>query len=196
MEHPGIPRPLELVRQRRNRNLRITLRPFQAIRVSAPPTLATKRIQVFLDSRRDWILKQLDVVRRKEALILGRVASLGPQSRSCIDRRLNEELRDLAAGLGVPLKRISYRNQSSRWGSCSARGSINLNRALILLPDHLRRYVMLHELVHLQHPNHGNRFWNALDKVYPGARSADRELSAYAIPPANLFLAELHQRIH
>ena len=53
----------------------------------------------------------------------------------------------------------------TRWGSCTARNSINLNSWLILLPDHLSDYVILHELAHTLHKDHGRRFWTELDRV-------------------------------
>ncbi|MFC1990575.1 M48 family metallopeptidase [Chloroflexota bacterium] len=59
---------------------------------------------------------------------------------------------------------MSIRNQKTRWGSCSHKNNINLNMKLVLLPDELVDYVILHELVHTRIHNHSKRFWVELDK--------------------------------
>lgn len=69
--------------------------------------------------------------------------------------------------------RVSVRNQRSRWGACSSRGAITLNWRLIQMPASVADYIMLHELVHLRHPNHSRRFWRAVAAVCPGWRDAE-----------------------
>lgn len=63
--------------------------------------------------------------------------------------------------------RITVRNQRTRWGSCSCRGTISLNWRLIQIPSEVCEYVILHELCHLLHLNHSRRFWAAVGKVCP-----------------------------
>jgi predicted metal-dependent hydrolase len=82
----------------------------------------------------------------------------------------------LGAPHGLRPVRVQVRNQQSRWGSCSTRGSIALNWRLVQMPDEVADYVMLHELVHLEHPNHSTRFWRRVAVVCPGWRSAERWL--------------------
>jgi predicted metal-dependent hydrolase len=61
--------------------------------------------------------------------------------------------------LGRPCKRISIRDQQTRWGSCSASGNLNFSWRLILAPEHVLDYVVAHEVAHLAEMNHGKRFW-------------------------------------
>ena len=68
---------------------------------------------------------------------------------------------------GQSYRAISIRNQSGRWGSCSARRCISLNWRLILLRPELQDYIMLHELAHLTEMNHGKGFWALLDRYDP-----------------------------
>ena len=75
---------------------------------------------------------------------------------------------ELAAKNGFAYKALSFRNTVSRWGSCSADNSISLSINLMLLPDRLVDYVILHELCHTVHKNHGPRFHELLDKVTGG----------------------------
>lgn len=67
-------------------------------------------------------------------------------------------------------------NQSSRWGSCSGKGTISLNWRILLLPFPLGNYVLYHELAHLEHMNHSSQFWDYLDSLVPGAKKIDKEL--------------------
>ena len=80
---------------------------------------------------------------------------------------LGAELHRLAATRGRRVHGISVRNQRTRWGSCSARGSISLNRNLVFLPAELTETVLLHELCHLDELNHSPRFWTLLADAVP-----------------------------
>ena len=69
--------------------------------------------------------------------------------------------------LGLKFGSLSVRDQSSRWGSCSARRGISLNWRLVLLSPALQDYIILHELAHLSEMNHSKRFWSLLDHYDP-----------------------------
>jgi predicted metal-dependent hydrolase len=77
-----------------------------------------------------------------------------------------EYLRDLvtheAHRLGLKPSAVVIRDQKTRWGSCSSAGTISLNWRLLLAPEEVARYVVVHELVHLRHPNHSKSFWRTL----------------------------------
>ena len=87
----------------------------------------------------------------------------------------------LAAQHGFIYRKIFLKNMKTRWGSCSAALNINLNIHLMQLPSHLIDYVILHELVHTVHKNHGPDFWKALDRITGKAKTLDRELKNYRI---------------
>jgi predicted metal-dependent hydrolase len=73
-------------------------------------------------------------------------------------------------------RRVTVRNQISRWGSCSQLGEISLNWRLILLPPDIQDYVILHELAHMKEFNHSNRFWKLLEQWVPDTKRLDSEL--------------------
>ena len=83
---------------------------------------------------------------------------------------------ELAAETSMDMKQVSVRNQRSRWGSCSAGGTISLNWRLIQAPDHVRDYIIYHELMHLREMNHSDRFWARVGEVCPDWREAERWL--------------------
>ena len=91
-----------------------------------------------------------------------------------------------AGKLGVRARRITLRDQTSRWGSCSASGLLSFSWRLILAPAFVLDYVAAHEVAHLLEMNHGPRFW----KLVAERRAAARRGQALAAPrghrPASL----------
>lgn len=86
-----------------------------------------------------------------------------------------------AAWHGLEVSRVTVRNQRSRWGSCSRRGTISLNWRLVLMPEAVRDYVILHELMHLRQPNHSPKFWREVEAVCPGYREAERWIRQHRV---------------
>ena len=113
-----------------------------------------------------------------------RVSSLAGDLRPALEaqfaRRARIELParawELAAATGVDVKQVTVRNQRSRWGSCSARGTISLNWRLVQTPDPVRDYIIYHELMHLREMNHSDRFWRRVAAVCPWWQDAERWL--------------------
>lgn len=83
---------------------------------------------------------------------------------------------ELAAETRTDLKQVMVRNQRSRWGSCSAHGTISLNWRLVQTPESVRDYIIYHELMHRREMNHSARFWARVEEVCPGWREAERWL--------------------
>jgi predicted metal-dependent hydrolase len=78
------------------------------------------------------------------------------------------------------VRRITVRNQRSRWGSCSRKGTISLNWRLIQAPPFVRDYLILHELTHIREMNHSARFWREVERVCPGYETAERWLKQHS----------------
>lgn len=87
---------------------------------------------------------------------------------------------ELAAFHLLTVKRVTVRNQKSRWGSCSRRGTISLNWRLIQTPASVRDYIILHELMHLREMNHSARFWREVESVCPDYELAERWLKQHS----------------
>lgn len=82
---------------------------------------------------------------------------------------------------GLPFHDVKINSSSGRWGSCSTRKDINLSYYLLLLPQHLIDYVLLHELTHTRIMNHGAEFWALLDRLTDGRSEAlKQELKAFS----------------
>jgi predicted metal-dependent hydrolase len=82
-------------------------------------------------------------------------------------RELPLRVLDLASRHQISVGRVTVRNQRSRWGSCSRRGTISLNWRLIQAPESVRDYIILHELAHLKEMNHSSRFWKEVARLCP-----------------------------
>jgi predicted metal-dependent hydrolase len=108
-----------------------------------------------------------------------------------IDRRVHDYLKrearkDLqksaqayAQALGVRVKRLSIRDQSSRWGSCTSAGSLSFSWRLVLAPPFVLDYLAAHEVAHLVEMNHSARFWRVVARVCPSIERAKRWLDTY-----------------
>jgi hypothetical protein len=114
-------------------------------------------------------------------------ASLEADMRRAVERHLwNLARRELTARTAqltahhdLPVRRITIRNQRSRWGSCSRRGTISLNWRLIQAPAYVRDYIILHELMHLREHNHSSRFWRQIQTVCPEYEVAEKWLKQH-----------------
>lgn len=138
------------------------------LRVTLPRWGSKREALAFVEKSRPWIERQREARMARPAV----VHPDEPALRRRALRELPPELRGLALAHGITVTRISVRNQRSRWGACSAAGAITLNWRLILVPEFVREYVMLHELMHRRELNHSDRFWRHVRAVCPGYQDA------------------------
>ncbi len=123
--------------------------------------------------------------RRAEVIAAGRLIRL-PEAECKLDtaHRLQAWLKqrarqtlvprvdELATRFGIRFEQVSIRNQRSRWGSCSATGRLSLNARLLFCTPQACDYVLIHELVHIEHPNHSPRFWQRVEQLCPHYRES------------------------
>lgn len=95
-------------------------------------------------------------------------------------KELPPKILGFAARHQLIVHRVSVRNQKSRWGSCSRRGTISLNWRLIQTPGFVQDYILLHELMHLRQMNHSPRYWREVAQVCPDYETAEHWLKQHA----------------
>ncbi len=155
-------RPIRFVRHRTARRYILRVLDDGTLRVTLPRWGSRKEAERFVDASRTWVDAQRARRRPSRA---GHAGTAADRARAATE--LPEQLLALAAVHGIEVVRVSVRNQRSRWGSCSPDGRISLNWRLVLVPDFVREYVMLHELMHTRELNHSPRFWTLVASVCP-----------------------------
>ena len=150
------------------------------VRVTIPRWGSKREAVAFAEEQRGWIEKQLARLQaesRETREQLSQEETRALQSRA--KRELPDRLLHLAAQFGLRVSRVSVRNQQSRWGSCSPNGHICLNWRLVTMPDWVRDYVIVHELMHLKRLDHSAKFWKLVAAACPQYQEARAWLRKY-----------------
>ena len=141
--------------------------------VRAPYKVSEVFIAKFVEEKSNWINRAICKIRERQK----NMDKVNPLSRVEIDeladralKIIPEKVMNYANIMGVSYNRITIRNQKTRWGSCSAKGNLNFNCLLMLVPNEVQNYVVVHELCHLKEMNHSVRFWAEVEKVMPNYR--------------------------
>jgi predicted metal-dependent hydrolase len=169
----------------RARRYLIRVRDDGSVIVTVPRWGSKREAQAFAQREHGWIEKQrrrVEDERQRGTVIQGLGASAADNRslRERATRELPARLFELAARHGLVVSRVSVRNQKSRWGSCSRTAHICLNWRLISMPDAVRDYVMIHELMHLKRMDHSPRFWQLVAKACPDYEASRRWLRSYS----------------
>ena len=159
--------PVRLVKSARARRIGVRVHPLKGVTVTVPlPCSFAAGLRVF-GQYREWVLKTME--RQKSVRESASAAAVAPEQVEAMRKEAKEllprRLSELAERYGFSYGSVFIKHNSSNWGSCSARGNINLNLNLVRLPQLLRDHVILHELCHLRHPNHGPEFHALLERL-------------------------------
>jgi len=115
--------------------------------------------------------------------VSGRHAHLRRRLRDWLEAEahgmLSRHVRRYARRLGVTVKRVSVRDQKSRWGACSASGTLTFSWRLVLAPDFVAGYLAAHEVAHLKEMNHSARYWRILKELCADTERAEAWLGAH-----------------
>ena len=154
---------VRLWKSARTRRISIRVHPVRGILVTVPFYAPYAMGVAFLESRREWALAALERASARNAdLPEGEdIESLRAKAKAALPPRLAA----LAARYGFRYHRVTIKHNTSNWGSCSAKGNINLNLNLMRVPVPLQDYILLHELTHLHHPDHGPAFHAELERM-------------------------------
>ncbi len=172
--------------KRRTISLEITAQGELLIR--APLRASDDEILTFARRHRDWISRKIREMDQRqsereayfkehhtEPLTHRELRALGQAAADYIPMRAAH----YAALMGVDFGRVTIRNQTTRWGSCSAKKNLNFNALLMLAPAEVIDSVIVHELCHLRHMNHSKAFYEEVLKYYPDYRKWDRWLKEH-----------------
>jgi predicted metal-dependent hydrolase len=174
---------LLFVRHPRARRYVIRVTDDGIVRVTVPRWGSKREGQAFAERERAWIDKQRRRIEEQRLRRAMQPDAAGAQIdgwnalelralRDRAKRELPPRLLELAAAYGLAVSRVSIRNQRSRWGSCSRNGHICLNWRLVTMPEGVRDYVLIHELMHLKRMDHSPKFWKLVAAACPGYKEA------------------------
>lgn len=142
--------------------------------VRAPKRLAECEIERFIAEKSEWILRKRTMLARSRRDWGG--APLSPKEieelKTAARVDLGERIKRWATVVGEAPHCVTIRSQHRRWGSCSEGKRISLNALLMLAPEAVRDYVVVHELCHLKEMNHSPRFWAEVAHVLPEFRES------------------------
>lgn len=149
----------------RSRNISIRVHPVKGVSVSLPYILPYAAARIFFEARRGWVIdtmaRQKERYRDINPATPAEIESMRVQAKAELPSRLAE----FAERYGFLYNRVTIKHNATNWGSCSSKGNINLNLNIVRLPKVLQDYVLLHELCHLRHHDHGHTFHLLLEHV-------------------------------
>ena len=156
---------VEIRRSRRARRWTLTVPWGAPARLTVPHWLAKADVAAIVDSHRDWIAAERE--RQVPRLGLRPSEVSEPDARRAARELVTMVAEEEAGALGVAFRRIEIRDQRTRWGSCSPKGTLSFNWRLVLAPFEVLDYVVVHELCHLRVPNHSRRFCALVEERRP-----------------------------
>ena len=172
---------VEVVRSKR-KTLSLQVREDGTVLVRVPNRVREREIRSFVQGHMDWIIRQQS---RMEQAVAAR-SEISPLTEEELQRLREEARRDLTARaavfaprIGVTYGRISIRHQKTKWGSCSSKGNLNFNCLLMLAPEAVLDYVVVHELCHRKQMNHSPAFWSEVERILPDYRIARKWLKTH-----------------
>ncbi len=173
--------PVLFERSQRAKHLNISVMPFTGVRIAVPSRMSFQQAEDLAYTKIYWMKKHLQRMKLAEEEQKAILKKRAGMDRVTAKKKLVERLNALTDKHGLSYNKVFVKNQKTIWGSCSTKNNINLNRKLLMLPDELVDYVILHELVHTRIKNHSKRFWTALDKLVSDAKKVDQRLKGYGL---------------
>ena len=161
------------IQRSRRRSISLCISDDGAVLVKAPLFMSDAAISKFLAEKQGWLDKKLKeaAAARQEVERLGFFSA---EELASVRKRAKEIIPERVAHYsklsGISCGRISIRLQKSRWGSCSARGNLNFNCLLVLMPPEILDSVVVHELCHRRHMNHSKAFYAEVLRLFPDYR--------------------------
>lgn len=167
-----------LRRYRQSKCLRIIIRSDGRLVVTAPKKLPLGMLEQYLLQKAEWILEKLKIVKKKTLyhFLSKRNRKEYLEHKEKARKFVEDKIKKYNQIYQFPYKKISIRDQRTRWGSCSQLGNLNFNYKIIFLPERSAEYIIAHELCHLKEFNHSKRFWDLVAKVIPEYREIRREI--------------------
>lgn len=164
----------------RARYLRMTVSLSGGLVVTVPRYGNEHMVESFLRQKAVWILKQLRRMQKlKGKTVLKHSKEDYEANKHEFLKLVTQRIEFFNSLYRFSYKKISIRNQTSLWGSCTRAGNLQFNYKLSQLSKEAIDYVVIHELCHLKEHNHSRRFWNLVAKTVPDYKAIRKSLRGY-----------------
>lgn len=174
------------IKRSRRRSLEIEISKSKEVIVRAPLRTPNSEIRAFIQEHKEWIQDSLKKAKAQELAYQDHLREIGAdkpyteeellQMKKDARKILPSRCEYYAPLMGVSYNRIAIKAQRSRWGSCSTKKNLNFNCLLMLCPEEIQDYVVVHELSHLKEMNHSPAFWAEVGKILPDYKKRRRWL--------------------
>lgn len=180
VEINGVDMPYTIRSNSKSKRISIRVQEGGKISITKPTRISLKYIESLVETKKAWISEQMEKMNSRPKKILSHY------SASDFEKYKNEAYNLVDTKIAYynkfykyDIERVTIRNQSTRWGSCSRRKNLNINYKIVLLPDELQDYIIVHELCHLAQMNHGKKFWDLVALQIPDYKDHLLELKKY-----------------
>ncbi|WP_301965540.1 M48 family metallopeptidase [uncultured Ruminococcus sp.] len=164
------------VRRSKRKSAAIKITADMQIVVFVPLYVSDNEIERMVISKSKWIDEHMlkvqstiDERSKLEKITFEQIKELADQAVEYIPKRV----KYYAEKENFIYNKITIKNLVSRWGSCSTKGNLNFNCLLMLTPDYVIDYIVVHELCHLREMNHSEKFWAEVEKIMPDYQRAE-----------------------
>lgn len=166
------------------KNISIQVKEDATVHVRVPFYTSVCSAQSFAEEKKDWIRANVEKLRLRLADAFVPLSPVQQKQAEALKKRFLNAARiffpkrcaELQKLTGGTYRKISVRNQKTRWGSCSQTGTLSFNYRLMMAPPAVIDYVIVHELCHLTYLNHSGAFWNKVADVMPDYAACRRWL--------------------
>ena len=161
----------------RAKRLRLAVYCDGSVVITVPAGARQSAVEKFMADKTQWVLDKLQFFKtadRRAIRVFSHADYLAHKEKALAFARERAEFYNRMYGFSF--NNIFIKNQKTRWGSCSKKGNLNFNYKIVLLPQPLADYIVIHELCHLQEFNHSKKFWNLVTQAMPNYLDMRKEL--------------------
>lgn len=190
------------IRKGEYKNITITIKSNGEVFVNAPKRTSERDVLNFIKQKQDWIDRNIDKIKLYKSLYnkfdFDKYVYKNLQKFEVSNNKefynktfieyITPLVKSISSKIGLNSSKIIKTNSKRMWGSMNNKKEMHLNWKLIILPEKLIEYVIVHELCHIKHLNHSKYFWQEVSKYLPDYKTRKKELKKYSFILTNLLL--------
>lgn len=165
-----------LIRAHR-RSVSMFVRRDLSIVVRAPMNMPKHSIDDFVSKHESWAVKHIDTIKSRATPSLSdvEISALKKEAAALLTQKVEKYSRIM----GVSASGVKITSAATRWGSCSGKNSLCFSYRLVLLPESLIDYIVVHELCHIRVKNHSSAFYTEVARYMPDYKERVRDLRTF-----------------